>query len=173
VRVWLRTYQTAANQDDGKVDHRRVAEQDGADNGDLLHCLREDVPNRGDRRAGILHAQQSCEAQAKERQCQPRRDLVRQKNLRQDPEDGSEDHATAHSRDERKNDGIRFHRDDEAGDGAHDHHPLHAEIENAGLLDNKLADCGQQNRGGRDDQRDDEGDGIDDHAASARFSRMR
>jgi hypothetical protein len=151
------------DQQDGEVDHRGMAEEDRPRDRDGPACLREEVGDGGEGRAGIAHAQKRRETDPEERQREPRGDLVRQKNLRQDAEDGRRIMPPP-SREEGQRDASGFGRDDEAGDRADDHHALDAEVEDAGLLDHELADGRQQNGRGHDDQGDDEGDGIDQHS---------
>ena len=109
---------------------------------------------RGDPRGVLVAqplAQDAGQPGPQEGQGESRHDLVRPEMDRHDRVEQREQPADEHGRDEPQPGVAARQRRGESGDRAHEHHPLDAQVQDAGALGEDLADRGEQeHRPGRD-----------------------
>ncbi len=154
------------DQREGGIDQEILVEQNRPDDGKAGENRQVQLRQRVERHADIGFADQRAEAGAEDGKRQAGRHLVGQQDLGQDGE-GKGKCSTGKRRGSDTQDRTAGgHGNGKADHCTHQHHPLDAEIEHTGFLGDQFAGCGQQQRrGSADDREDDRHDPGEAHAA--------
>jgi hypothetical protein len=130
----------------GEVDDERMIEEAGAEDRDVGEEGQGGARHRRHGHALVGRSDQPGEADAEDADGEARGDLVAEGDEHDEAEDRGEERRRGGAGEEREPVAAGRRDDDEAGGGGERHHPLDAEVEHAGFLDDELAE-------GRDQQR--------------------